>query len=315
MNCFADKVDVVIPVYKPGEQLSELLNKLLKQSVPVNRIILINTEEKYFDNKYLIAPTTHAIKVVHITKAEFDHAATRNMGMQMSDADKVLLMTMDAIPQDETLVENLLKAFNNKGANGEQIAVAYARQLPRDDCRMAECYTRQFNYPDEDRIKTQSDLEKLGIKTYFCSDVCAMYDTAIYKSLGGFVEKAIFNEDMLYAAKAIGNGYAIAYSKDAKVIHSHNYTLKEQFSRNFDLGVSQAEHPEVFANIKSESEGIKLVKSTAGYLCKMGHWYEVPYLFFTSVAKYLGYKNGLNYKKLSAGRILNYTMNKDYWKV
>lgn len=306
------KVDVVIPVYKPGEQLSELLNKLLTQTNSVNRIILINTEKDYFDDKYLINPI---IEVVHITKAEFDHAATRNMGIQMSNADMVLFMTMDAIPYDNNLISQLLDSLGKTGAKGEKVAVAYARQLPRKDCRMAERYTRQFNYPDESRIKTLEDLQELGIKTYFCSDVCAMYDVKIYKKLGGFVHKAIFNEDMIYAAKVINNGYAVAYANGARVIHSHNYTLKEQFSRNFDLGVSQAEHPEVFANIKSESEGIRLVKNTVGYLFRNGHWYEVPYLFFSSAAKYLGYKKGLKFKKLSIKKILKYTMNKDYWKV
>ena len=61
-------------------------------------------------------------------------------------------------------------------------------------------------------------------------------------------------------------GYAVAYAADAKVIHSHNYSCMQQFHRNFDLGVSQAEHPEVFEGIKSESEGIKLVKQTAAHL-------------------------------------------------
>ena len=49
--------------------------------------------------------------------------------------------------------------------------------------------------------------------------------------------------------------YAIAYVADAKVIHSHNYNCTQQFKRNFDLAVSQADHPEVFGGIHSESEG------------------------------------------------------------
>ena len=42
-------VDVIIPVYKPGRELFVLLDRLLEQTVPVRRIILANTEEKYFD--------------------------------------------------------------------------------------------------------------------------------------------------------------------------------------------------------------------------------------------------------------------------
>lgn len=74
---------------------------------------------------------------------------------------------------------------------------------------------------------------------------------------------------MIYAAKAVEAGYAIAYAADARVIHSHNYTNVQQFQRNFDLGVSQAEHPEVFAAYPSESEGKRMVKDVTAYLRKI----------------------------------------------
>ncbi len=73
---------------------------------------------------------------------------------------------------------------------------------------------------------------------------------------GGFIQNAIFNEDMIFAGKAVmEDDYAIAYVADAKVIHSHNYNCTQQFKRNFDLAVSQADRPEVFGGIHSESEG------------------------------------------------------------
>lgn len=123
-----------------------------------------------------------------------------------------------------------------------------------------EQYTRQFNYPEESRVKWLADLPELGIKTYFCSNVCAMYRRELYLQLGGFVQKAIFNEDMIFAGELIQKGYGVAYAAEAKVVHSHNYSAIQQFHRNFDLAVSQADHPEVFAGIRSEGEGIRLVK-------------------------------------------------------
>ena len=61
----------------------------------------------------------------------------------------------------------------------------------------------------------QKILRRLGIKTFFCSNVCAAYRREIYEELGGFVKHTIFNEDMIYAAKAVEAGYAIAYAADA----------------------------------------------------------------------------------------------------
>ena len=51
-------------------------------------------------------------------------------------------------------------------------------------------------------MKTLEDLEGMGVKAFFCSNVCAAYRRDIYDELGGFVRRAIFNEDMIYAAGA-----------------------------------------------------------------------------------------------------------------
>ena len=126
------------------------------------------------------------------------------------------------------------------------MAAAYARQPPDKDCDIIERYTRSFNYPKESSVKTKADLDRLGIKTFFCSDVCAAYRRDLFEELGGFESPVIFNEDMFFATNAIEHGYGVAYAAEAKVVHSHNYTMRQQFHRNFDLAVSQKQHPEIF---------------------------------------------------------------------
>ena len=182
------------------------------------------------------------------------------------------------------------------------------------DCHVIERYTRSFNYGKESRIKTADDLETLGIKTFFCSNVCAMYRRSTYEALGGFERHTIFNEDMIYAGKLIQNGYAVAYCAEAKVYHSHNYSGLQQFHRNFDLGVSQAEHPEIFQMVRSESEGIRMVKQTAAFLCHSKKGYLLPKLIWQSGWKYLGYQLGKRYEKLPEWLIRLCTMSPGYWE-
>lgn len=43
------KIDVIIPTYRPGRKFLELMKRLTSQSVKADRIIIMNTEEKYFD--------------------------------------------------------------------------------------------------------------------------------------------------------------------------------------------------------------------------------------------------------------------------
>lgn len=305
-------VDVIIPTYKPNKEFFSLIEALEKQTVKPENIWLMNTEEKYLNN--LLYGTSFKekygnIHIKNISHREFNHGRTRNAGAKKSKSSVMVFMTQDAYPADEFLIEELLKALEDK-----EVAAAYARQIPRLDASTMEKYSRSFNYPEQGYVKSKQDISKMGVKTYFCSNSCAAYKKDIFLELGGFVNFTIFNEDMLYAAKAINTGYKIAYAAKAKVIHSHNYTAVQQFKRNFDLGVSQSDHQEVFGEIKSESEGIRLVKNTARYLIRHKKAYQLPYLIYVSGCKFLGYKLGRNYQKLSKKMILACSMSgKVYW--
>ena len=307
------KVDVVNPTYKPGKKFSRLLKMLQRQTWPVGKIIVMNTEKSFW-NEHGFEGIKN-LEVHHLTKEEFDHGETRNRGMRFSRADIVVFMTDDAVPADEHLIEALVKAFEQRGPEGEAVIMAYARQLPDKDCPLAERYTRSFNYPEESCVKTRADLEQMGIKTFFASNVCCAYDREKFWFQGGFIRRTIFNEDMIFAGKALlQDDYAVAYAAGARVIHSHNYNCRQQFKRNFDLAVSQADHPELFGCVRSESEGIRLVKSTARFLIRRGKPWLVPGLVVKSGFKFLGYRAGKCYRLLPKWLILKLTMNREYWK-
>lgn len=301
-------VDVIIPVYHPQAEWKEQIAWLEKQDYPVQRIIIMNTGKENWKKEY--ETWSCRMEVHHVKPEEFDHGGTRDKAARIANADYLLFMTQDAVPRDTRLITNLVKHMEE----ADDIRAVYARQLPAADCRLAEQYTRSFNYPAVSSVKRKSDLPRLGIKTYFCSNVCAMYDRNTYMELGGFVKHTIFNEDMIYAGRLVQSGYAVAYAADAEVIHSHNYSAWQQFHRNFDLGVSQADHPEIFAGIKSEGEGIRLVKSTAAWLCRQKKIGLVIPLLWNSGWKYLGYLLGKRYQSLPRRLILRFTMNRRYWR-
>ena len=302
------KIDVIIPTYKPGKEFEKLIGRLQKQEYPIHKIIIINTRTDIFPEE--LNRSNYKIEITHIEPDQFDHGGTRNMGAGMSDADIVVYMTQDAIPVDEKLIGTFAKIFEEN----PDIGIAYGRQLPREECNIIERYTRRFNYPEKSFIKTKEDLPKLGIKTFFCSDVCAAYRRNYLLSAGGFENPTIFNEDMIFAGKRIYAGDKVAYVAEAKVIHSHNYTGRQQFHRNFDLAVSQAQHPEVFEGVPSEGEGIRMVKATAKYLVRNGYPWKVFMLVYQSGCKYIGYFLGKRYEKLPMWLILKCTSSRKYWK-
>jgi rhamnosyltransferase len=213
-------IDVIIFTYKPGNKFLLLMDRLMKQTVMPQQIIIVNTErslfeglitEKEFLSKY---PGT---RMIHLAATEFDHGSSRNLGVSLSQADCFVLMTQDAVPASRNMIDRL----TDRLIDGKT-AVAYARQRPDRTSDRLERYTRRFNYGSKPLYKTGTDIAKMGIKTYFCSNACAAYNAKIFERLGGFVPQTIFNEDMIYAATAVAAGYAVAYRPEAAVYHAHD---------------------------------------------------------------------------------------------
>ena len=129
------KIDVIIPAYRPGAEFLELIDRLERQTLPVRKILVMNTRSQV-DVEKLLADRPE-IQVVSLEKNEFDHGGTRDRAARLSEADYLLFLTQDALPADAHLVERLAAAFGDK-----RVKAAYARQLPKEDCR-EDVYKRQ----------------------------------------------------------------------------------------------------------------------------------------------------------------------------
>jgi rhamnosyltransferase len=308
-------VAVILPVYRPGKAFSELLRRLSLQTKVPDRVLILNTVEEETDEDAVLTlmeqyrDSFPVLSALHVDKEEFDHGGTRDLGIRMVGTDLCLLMTQDALPRDRKLIEHLSAYFVNP-----RVSAAYGRQLASRKQGPLEHFARSFNYPEKSMVKSREDMKELGIKTFFCSDVCAMWRREIYLKLGGFEHPVIFNEDMILAGQEILAGYQIAYAADAAVYHGHNYSGRQQLQRNFDLAVSQADHPEIFDLVSSQKEGIRFVLEAAKTLARSGEIRYLPALFLESACKILGYRLGKRYRLLPSKWILSLTNNRAYWK-
>lgn len=285
--------EAVLPVYNPDKRLYMVIERLLKQQIAPRKInIFLTVTDKYGELELVKGLKSYNISdrrivVNTLNKSEFNHGGTRQMAAEACEAPYCLFMTQDAVPVDINLSRNLLKEVEK-----ERVAVSYARQLPYKDATLKEKYARNYNYPAKSEIKDKSLVEQGKIKAIFCSDVCAMYDMAIFHSLGGFERHVNFNEDMLYAYKALKNDYLVSYASKALVLHSHNLTLKEQFLRNKEIARSQKEHPEVFGSLSSEDEGMSFVKNGVAYMLKNGGVMDAASFITDCAFRFIGYRIG-----------------------
>lgn len=299
-------ISIVIPTRNAEAYIKKLIDKLNAQTIKPLEIIIIDTASK--DNTKNICESYDSVKFIQINDGEFDHGGTRNRAAREASGDILIFMTQDALPENELFIEELIKPL---GENS--IVASYGRQVARKEAGPLEVFARNFNYPDQDIIKTKEDIEKLGVKTFFLSNVCSAFIKDEFWKVNGFPEKTIMNEDMIISSKLIFNDKKVCYASQAKVIHSHQYTYIQQFKRNFDVGVVFVDSSNYFDGVKSESEGIKYVKESAKYLIKIGKAYLIPHLIIDSGFRFLGYKAGKNYKKIPMKLVKKMSMHSFYF--
>ena len=103
-------VDVIIPTYKPDKRLYMIIEKLNIQHHKVNKIIIMNTQtEKSHIDEDMINETYDNVEIYNISKEEFNHGLTRNLGASHSQADYIVFMTQDAMPMDRYLIDELIR--------------------------------------------------------------------------------------------------------------------------------------------------------------------------------------------------------------
>lgn len=281
------KFSVIIPTYNPNEKFVELMNSLEMQTITTDSMIVIDSESAIDIRSKIKNPR---VKIEKIAKKDFNHGATRQKGVEMAhDAEIIVFLTQDAILADEHALESLIRSFDD-----ETIGAAYGRQLPHKDADCIAAHARLFNYPDSSRIKSMRDMNELGIKTAFISNSFAAYRRSVLCEVGGFPKHVILSEDTYVAAKMLLQGWKIAYCANAKVYHSHNYSLLQEYKRYFDIGAFHGEEVwirELFG--QAEGEGKKFVLSEIRHLIKSDKRYLFGSVLIRTVFKYLGYKLGM----------------------
>ncbi|MCR8745461.1 glycosyltransferase family 2 protein [Romboutsia lituseburensis] len=300
-------ISVIIPTRNAEKYIGKLIKKLQSQTISPMEIIIIDTNSK--DKTKEICKEFKGINFIHINDGEFGHGKTRNQAAKVAKGDILVFMTQDAYPNNDMFLDELIKPLGK-----DNVVCSYGRQLPRENSSCIEVFSRKFNYGNADIIKSRQDIDKLGVKTFFFSNVCSAFVKEDFFQTGGFPSDTIMNEDMIIASKFIFNDKKTCYTSRAEVIHSHNYTYREQFKRNFDVGVVFADSKLYFGGVKSESEGIKFVKNAIKYLIQNKKIYLIPHLIVESGFKFIGYKLGYNYKKIPMKYVKKMSMHSFYFE-
>lgn len=272
-------LSIIIPTYNAEKHLSLCLEPLKKWQ---KEILLVDSSST---DKTALLAQEWGVSFISLPKNRFNHGATREWARNLRKSTFVLFLTQDAYPSSTT-IDRLLKPLLEGVAS-----MSYGRQVPHRGADLLEAFPRLFHYPPRSHIRQKGDLARYGIKTFFCSNSCAAYVNAALDAVGGFPQ-TVFGEDTLVAARLIHAGHRVAYVAEARVRHSHSYTLGQEWRRHRLIGHLHQQHrPLLLSEGSVKKEGFRYLLAFLGYVWKKRPKL-LPYLLLQTVVKYVAYYTG-----------------------
>jgi rhamnosyltransferase len=299
-------ISVVIPTRNGGSRFGELLAALRGQSRPPDEILVIDSGSS---DETLELARRFGARIIPIAPRDFDHGTTRTLGARSACGEVLVYLTQDAVPADSEALALLLASLAD-----ERVAAAYGRQLPGPDASCFARHLRAFNYPERSVIRSFADRARYGFKTAFISNSFAAYRRQPLAAIGYFQEGLVFGEDTFTVAKLLRKGYCVAYVAEARVYHSHNYTVVQDFRRYFDIGVAHGTNRELLESFGSPAgEGRRFVAAELAFLVREKQYLRLPESLVRSGVKLAAYHLGKRYTLLPRGLARRCSLNRAWW--
>ena len=209
MNC-----SIVIRAYNEEKHIGRLLEGIKQQTLNDVEIILVDSGST--DATVSIAESFGAW-IVRIAAGEFTFGRSLNFGVREATREFVVIASAHVYPVYPDWLESLLRPFED-----EKVALTYGKQRGPDSAKYSEQQIFHRWYPDA------SDSNQ---PTAFCNNANA----AIRKSLWEthpYDETLTGLEDLAWAKWTKEQGYKIAYTAEAEIVHIHDETPRGVFNRN-----------------------------------------------------------------------------------
>lgn len=223
-------ISVLIPVKDGGIDLVRCLEGIAAQDVD-DSVEIVVVDSGSTDGSPDRARAFGAV-VHEIPAAAFAHGATRNLAARLSSGETLVFTSQDAVAADPHWLRLLTAALDRP-----EVAGAYGRQLPHEGARPPDTFFLDFMYGPEPRTQTISNLDELTYERTLFSNVNSAIPRRIWEATP-FADDAVMSEDQEWSRRILLAGHTIVYEPRAAVRHSHDYSLREAFTRFHASGAS-----------------------------------------------------------------------------
>jgi rhamnosyltransferase len=298
---------LIVPTLNAGSLWTKWLERLDLQTWKPDRVVVLDSESED-GTAELARRSGHDVHVLE--REHFDHGGTRQIGVDLCpEAEVLIFMTQDAVLATEDSLAILMKSFREP-----RVAASFGRQLPREEARATEAFSRIFSYPHASQRKTWEDRHRLRIRTTFISNSFAAYRCEALAEVNGFPPENLICEDVVVAARMLMQGWEIMYVAEAEVFHSHDYGASEEFRRYFDIGAFHSLQHWILDEFGlAEGEGWRYFRAELDYIAQKEPWL-LPYVGIRTAAKFLGYQLGYRQAILPKAICRALSMHPPYWR-
>ncbi len=204
---------IVVRAYNEAQHLGRLLEGLAQQSIKDVELILVDSGST--DASVSMAKEAGA-RIVHIPATEFSFGRSLNLGMNTASREHVVIASAHVHPVYPDWLECLLLPFQDT-----DVALVYGKQRGDANSRVPEEQVLKQWYPEVDVARQ---------KNPFCNNANAAIRRSVWQK-HAYDEDLTGLEDVAWAKWALGQGYQVAYSARAEIIHVHNEKPRRVFER------------------------------------------------------------------------------------
>jgi rhamnosyltransferase len=277
---------VLIPTRNPGPAMREVLDAIFAQRVDFGfEVIIVDSTSRNADVELM---RSFPVQLQQIPASEFGHGRTRNLLATLAEGRVLLYLSQDAEPADPDWMRTLVEPLADP-----VVAGCYAQQIPRANADPLIRFFLARTYGSRPARRRVSHGKAVRIDEIFFSNVSCAVRRDVWQRLP-FRDDAFMSEDQYWAYDVLRAGYEVVYHPAAKVRHSHNYSLRTLFRRNWDSGASLrgliADSPVAIAR-----RGLAYVACQTAFLVRdrRAHW--LPYMLVYEATKALGFSMGMRF--------------------
>jgi rhamnosyltransferase len=227
-------ISIVILTLNAGSRFEKLL-AMIRAQIGDFDLELIVVDSGSTDGTVEMAKS-HGARVHSIPKSEFNHGATRNLGVSLSTGEFVVLVVQDAVPLDEHWLSAMVEAVRRD----ELVAGVYGRQVPHPEAGVltkalvgnlasssSERREQFAGSPEEYRSLPPARRRRLAA----FDNVSSCVRRSVWEKLP--FDETNFGEDIRWGKKVVEAGHKIVYEPRSTVFHSHErgamYDLKRYY--------------------------------------------------------------------------------------